>query len=687
MNFLAPLFLLGALAVAGPVIFHLIRRTTREVTPFSSLMFLQPTPPRVTRRSRLENIWLLLLRCLVLLALALGFSRPFFRAADMNPAATDASSRRLAILVDTSASMQREDLWQRAREKAAALLRSATPSDSVALLTFDRVPRLLADPGQWAKTPLDERVPGALRQLESMTPGWSGTDPGAAVLQALDVISGASQSPSASSEVVIITDMQEGARLDALHGIEWPANVTVRFDPVVAAKPGNASPQWLTGAGEKEPAGSDGSMRVRVMNAPESKQEQFHLAWGATPGAGVDVYVPAGESRVATMPKPPPGIERLLLTGDESDFDNGLWLLPPQPRRVPVLFLGADADGDTRSSLFYLRRAFEPTPREIFELSARRAGDPVAAFEVQNAHLVFVGDGATDAQLASARQFAKDGRLVVFALPDAASAGVLGGLLELPGLDAEEAKVRDYSLLAQIDFQSAPFTPFDDPRFSDFTKIHFWRHRRIDAAKLAGARVLATFEDGDPAMLRVPLGKGAVIVLASTWRPADSQLALSSKFVPMLHALLDESAGMPPARPQYFVGDEIPLPPGARPFTMRRPDGATSEVAAGGRFADTALPGIYVAEPGSLRFVVNMDPEECRTSPLAPDRLAALSLPSSPATSAAAVSAGERTASRETEQRQKLWRWLVIAAVIFLLAETLSAAKLSTHPSKTEVTS
>ena len=32
MNFLAPLFLLGALAVAAPVVFHLIRRTTREVS-------------------------------------------------------------------------------------------------------------------------------------------------------------------------------------------------------------------------------------------------------------------------------------------------------------------------------------------------------------------------------------------------------------------------------------------------------------------------------------------------------------------------------------------------------------------------------------------------------------------------------------------------------------------------------
>ena len=87
MNFIAPLFLFGALAVALPIVFHLIRRTSKEKIPFSTLMFLLPTPPRVTRRSRIENLWLLLLRCLVLGLLALGFARPFLqRPADAAPA-------------------------------------------------------------------------------------------------------------------------------------------------------------------------------------------------------------------------------------------------------------------------------------------------------------------------------------------------------------------------------------------------------------------------------------------------------------------------------------------------------------------------------------------------------------------------------------------------------------------------
>ena len=59
MSFLTPLYVLGLAAVAAPIVFHLIRRSPRGEVPFSSLMFLSPTPPRLTRRSRLDN-WLLL---------------------------------------------------------------------------------------------------------------------------------------------------------------------------------------------------------------------------------------------------------------------------------------------------------------------------------------------------------------------------------------------------------------------------------------------------------------------------------------------------------------------------------------------------------------------------------------------------------------------------------------------------
>src|ERR1044071_1463496 len=115
MSFLAPFFLAGALAVSLPVIFHLIRRTTRERTQFSSLMFLLPSPPRLTRRSRLEHILLLLLRCLVICLLAFGFARPFFKKPVQSE--PSAGGRRTVIGGNPSASRRRVVLGADAKAK------------------------------------------------------------------------------------------------------------------------------------------------------------------------------------------------------------------------------------------------------------------------------------------------------------------------------------------------------------------------------------------------------------------------------------------------------------------------------------------------------------------------------------------------------------------------------------------
>ena len=117
MSFLAPLFLAGGLLIGLPILFHLIRRTTREVTPFSSLMFLMPTPPRVTKRSRVDNLLLLFLRCLAVLLLAAAFARPLMTWAQKKDPAVTGEGIRTVLLIDNSASMRRAGMWEAAQAK------------------------------------------------------------------------------------------------------------------------------------------------------------------------------------------------------------------------------------------------------------------------------------------------------------------------------------------------------------------------------------------------------------------------------------------------------------------------------------------------------------------------------------------------------------------------------------------
>ena len=678
MTFLAPLFLLGALAVVGPIVFHLIRRTTREVTPFSTLMFLQPSPPRITKRSRLENLWLLLLRCLALALLALAFGRPFLRDTAQFPLPPAGEGKRIVLLLDTSASLRREKLWDDLRTKAAARLRDARPVDTFALVAFDRAPRDILTFEEWNKARPEERVALAQQRLTALGPTWSATHLDSALIHAAELIDQPMPADApAHSEIVVLSDLQEGARLDALQGFAWPKNTTVTLEAVVAQQHENAGLAWLPESDEAAPPTADPVFRVRVTNAAEAKREQFKLRWPNSPE--FDAYVPAGKSRIVRTPKPPAGADRIVLTGDEADFDNTVFLLPPQAVQLPILFLGTDAEEDTHGSLYYLRRAFPRTARQNVEIIAHRSAEAVPAFQLQRAQLLVLGDSPSAAALDSAIPFVRDGKIALIPISDPASAQGAARLLGLPSIAAPEATTRDYAMLAQIDFQHPLFSAFADPRFSDFTKIHFWKHRRLDVSGLKDVRTLAKFDNGDPALVQVPLGQGSVVLLATTWRPADSQLALSSKFLPLLHALLDQSSRLPPVQAQYFAGDEVPLPPGNSPLTIRKPDGKEVTAPPGAKFAQTDLPGLYQVTPGTMRFVVNLAAEESRTSPLGTDRFTALSVPlthekTSPSEGAKREA---RAAAVELENRQKLWRWALLAGLALILTETLMAGRLS----------
>jgi hypothetical protein len=695
MSFLAPLFLLGALAVAAPIVFHLIRRTSREKMPFSSLMFLEQTPPRMTRQNRLENIFLLILRCLVLLLLALGFARPFFQ----KPVAPDPNAgegRRIVLLVDASASMRQENLWAEARRKAEQVVRGASPADSVAVLLFDRAARPLVTAEQWAATPIADRAALVTSRLNSATPGWAGTHLGYALAAAVELLEDTSRGPrgaaSGARRIVLISDLQEGAHLDGLQGFEWPHGIEVVLEPLKPKRPTNAGLQVVLDHSESEKPADDAGFKVRVVNASTGRREQFQVGWvrpGEKPlsGSSIDVYVPPGQSRVFMAPKTAAGLtpEQLKLTGDDEEFDDNVFLVHPRPEQIQVLFLGNDAESDPQQSLFYyLKRGFQETRRQNVQVIARPTNAPLPASDIAAAPFLIAGDVLSPEAARSVRAFLDLGKTALLVMKSPGAAATIAELTGLGSIPAEEASTGGYALLGQIDFEHPLFAPFADPRFSDFTKIHFWKHRRIDSSTIKNARVLARFDKGDPALLQVAVGKGTLLILTSGWNPVDSQFALSSKFVPLLYSMLELSGGVKAHLAQYFIGDAVNLSStnAALPFVVRKPDGTEAKVPAGESFTQTDQPGIYAARAGgeTQRFAVNLDPAESRTAPLPLEELERLGLPLKTISIETLKKEQEKRVllqNAELENRQKLWRWLLVTAIVMLLMETLVAAKVT----------
>ena len=174
-------------------------------------------------------------------------------------------------------------------------------------------------------------------------------------------------------------------------------------------------------------------------------------------------------------------------------------------------------------------------------------------------------------------------------------------------------------------------------------------------------------------------------MLASGWNPGDSQLALSSKFVPLLFSLLEISGAIKAQALDFHVGDAVDVSAlrVTNALTIRKPDGTTATLAAGAKsFSETDTPGVYGVTGGTppFRFAVNLAPEESKTAPLALEQLEQLGVPVKAAPLATPEQAARREAqlkATELESHQKLWRWLIVATLVVLIVETWVAARLS----------
>jgi hypothetical protein len=127
------------------------------------------------------------------------------------------------------------------------------------------------------------------------------------------------------------------------------------------------------------------------------------------------------------------------------------------------------------------------------------------------------------------------------------------------------------------------------------------------------------------------------------------------------------------------VGDTVDLltlapKTGASTLSVRKPDGSQVQLASGEtRFTHTDQPGIYeVLAAAPVKFAVNLDATESKTAPMSMDELERLGLPMKAieATPALVAAKQETLHNAELEARQKLWRWLIVAALAVLLIET-----------------
>jgi hypothetical protein len=195
IGFLQPLALLGLLAASIPPILHLLARRLPPVVPFPAVRYLSETERRQSRRLKLRNLLLLLLRTFLIALIALAASRPIARA----PWGGSHEPSAVAVVLDNSLSSGAVVDGRRVLDvlvdQGRHVFDRASDEDRVWLVLADGLPRQVSLPE--ARSVLDTLSPWPVRLNLSA---------------AVRAVSGAMRDdPSPAHEVVVLSDLQATA--------------------------------------------------------------------------------------------------------------------------------------------------------------------------------------------------------------------------------------------------------------------------------------------------------------------------------------------------------------------------------------------------------------------------------------------------------------------------------------------
>ena len=139
-QFLSPLYLIGLLSAAIPLLIHLSRSRKVKTLRFSTTRFLTDQFMRSYRMSRLKELWLLALRMALFAVFAMALAQPLILP--RGGALVSGQSRAVVIVLDDSASMSYVEenlpLFERAKSAAKEIVNGLKSGDVVSVVLAGR---------------------------------------------------------------------------------------------------------------------------------------------------------------------------------------------------------------------------------------------------------------------------------------------------------------------------------------------------------------------------------------------------------------------------------------------------------------------------------------------------------------------------------------------------------------------
>jgi hypothetical protein len=251
--------------------------------------------------------------------------------------------------------------------------------------------------------------------------------------------------------------------------------------------------------------------------------------------------------------------------------------------------------------------------------------------------------------------------------------------------------------LSGMDYGHAVFEPFRAPRSGDFSTARFYSYRGLKAAK--DATVLARFDTGEPALIEKAIGRGRVVMFASTIDLSWNDLALKPVFLPFIHQLGRHLSGFREQPAYLTIGEVLDITAaeiaagatsaGTRgdagrtvlaPSGQRRDLTVNSESPASSAALELVEQGFYeVRSAGREQGQVIVAAANVNLSESNLDRMDPKELTAGVTGNGAAGSTGAQDVLPDEAQElaQRVWWYLLFAGILLLIAETVLAQRLS----------
>jgi hypothetical protein len=660
MGFLAPGFLLGALAVGLPIYLHLLRRHGSPPQPFSSLMFFEPREQSSMRRRRIRYWWLLALRLAVVLLVALAFAEPYIPRLT----AGVAPDKLVVLAIDRSLSMRAGTRLGEAKREALAVLARKRSGDSAQVLTLG---------SQVSALTQATRDPSALRAaVESIDPSDSHGSFGA-LAAAMRSIAASARMPI---ELHLFSDLKRTSMPPSFAEMALPAQVTLVLHPLA---PG-AEPNWTVESVAAPAEVWNPRARVRAV-----------IAGYATPAAQRTVSLLVNGQTVATRKVQVPASGRAAVEFDSLDVSHGLsrctvridsadTLAADDEYQFAVersdpkrgLFIYQASDG--RSPLYFATALASAAPAafQLEKLPLERASsvDPQAYAFVVLSDVASLPDTLTD----RLTEYVRRGGGVLIALGTAAAqqraVPLFGGALHGTHTYSREAQ-----RFASIGAADSTYPSVGLPLQWD--GIRFFFAANVDAN---GSRVALRLSDAAPLLVERTLGEGRVVVFASGFDNLTNDLPLHPVFVAFVDRTIrylsgtearsssrtvDEFVALRAAREQG-IGVEVVDPEGRRPLSLER--------AASAQWLQLTHAGFYELRVANGRrdlVAANPDRRESDLTPMTPDVLALWR-----GAAGANVSAGApATLQPAAPAAHSLWWYAMLLLLIAALVESVVGSR------------